>query len=172
MGLQSVPICCFLHCLHSIPLALWPFVTIAQQRFWKGRENLQLQEANMGTIPCLEWGTFRCVFHSLCWEDDVENGRRQSPTRPSKFPWQVFPWMSLYSRIFSQTTCFTVGELLLRLQLRNNSQSASQASVLVLACCSWDPGNDSQHSKKWFTFTCASSWKREFKEHCASACRM
>lgn len=44
----------------------------------------------------------------------------------------------------SQTRGFTVGELLLRLQLRNTSQSAKEAPVLVLKLCSFIPGNDSK----------------------------
>lgn len=41
-----------------------------------------------------------------------------------------------------------MGELLLRLQLRSSSQTAKEPSVLVLKRCSFNPGNDSQHSKE------------------------
>lgn len=36
-GFIKCPSPFFLRCLHSIPLALWPFITIAQQRFKRGR---------------------------------------------------------------------------------------------------------------------------------------
>lgn len=57
--------------------------------------------------------------------------------------------MSLNSRrILPKPGVSLWGKLLLRLQLRNTSQSAKDAPVLVLKLCSFIPGNDSQHSKK------------------------
>lgn len=108
-------------CLHSIPLALWPFITIAHQRFRKGRKNLSCREANRETVHSL-LGMSHLQLCATCsvlgqrWR----TGEGAVTARPAA-AWEGVPGRcSLGCLIFqnsSQTRCFTMGELLLRLQL-------------------------------------------------------
>lgn len=64
----------------SIPLALWPFVTIAQPRFKKGRKKSSAPKKST-------WKPFPASGVSILWERNWE------------CPWQVLPWVSLHSEL-------------------------------------------------------------------------
>lgn len=59
-------------------------------------------EANKEKHSLLGKSHLQSVLRSLCWEKDVESGRRQSHSKAQqllgKGLWQVSPWISVYSR--------------------------------------------------------------------------
>lgn len=84
-------------------------------------EVFNYQEAIMENHSLLGMSHLRSLLHSLCWEKDRENGRRQSCGKAQQLLGRGVPGrcflgcLSVFQDISSQTRCFTVGELLLRL---------------------------------------------------------
>lgn len=126
----------------SIPLALWPFITIAQQRFRKGRKNLQLQRGHCGnhSLPGMSHLQVSVTFSVLgkgCgeWEESHSSCL-------GRCSWQVFPWILCIPELFPD-------------QVFHHGAAPAQASAEKhfpncpggFSSCPWK-GNDSQRSKK------------------------
>lgn len=141
----------FLHCLCSIPLALWPFITIAQQRFRKGRKNLQLPRSHHGNHSLLGMSLLQvCVTFSVLgkrsgeWEESL-----QSPSAA----WEGVLGRSFLGCLripgeFFPNQGFHRGGAPAQDSAEKYFPNANEVPVLALKLCSFIPGNDSQHSKK------------------------
>lgn len=141
----------------SVPQFPWHFCHLSplhNKDLEKAARSLQFPRSRYGK-PFPAWNEPLSALYCILWAGKKMErmGEGGVPARASSWLGRGVPGrcflgcLCVFQENSSQSRCFTVGELLLRLQLRNTFQTANEASVLGLKRCSFDPGNDSQYSK-------------------------